>query len=491
MPDFIRKNGRRLLISLYALALFLLNFIRIFDNNFWGDETYTIRLAQMRLPAMFAETAGDVHPPLYYILVKLIGGLLGYRGEVFHFISLIPYGIILVLALTVLQKLYGMTTSLILITLASLLPTAVQYNVEVRMYSWGAFFVLLSYLFLWKIMSRNRWRDYAGFVIFSLSAAYTHYYCLISVAFFYLFLFGIALIRRKCFLKKTLLSCGVTVAGYMPWFFTLLQTLERTTDDFWMMWIPTLKECIAFFFKDSCQYLLFAILMAGVAAFFLRQILPSKTSGVAAKETTGEVFEVSVRLRRLTLNVDALWVLAGLFSMFGTIFVGIVVSRLIRPLFIVRYLYPVSIVAWLILGFCLSRLKGKIVYTAAVLCIIFLTCIPQYCTTYINEYAENESLKATLAVTAGEFKNGDVILTDLASINWTVSDYYYPGITHQLITLDELSNLTPGVSYWLILESPLSEDNGKQLSKQGYFWEEKVQNGILGTSTVSIYKLMS
>lgn len=482
MPDFIRKNGSRLLVSLYALALFLLNFVRIFDNNFWGDEAYTIRLAQMRLPAMFAETAADVHPPLYYMLVRLTGGLLGYRGTVFHFTSLIPYGIILVLALTVLWKRYGVTTSLILITLISLLPNAIQYNVEVRMYSWGALFVLLSYLFLWQILSRNNWVDYAGFVIFSLSAAYTHYYCLISVAFFYAALFFIALIKRKSFLKRTLLCCGVTVAGYLPWFFTLLQTLERTADDFWMMWIPTLKECIAFFFKDSSQYLLFAILIMGVAAFFLQQIHSPKT----ADEASGTL---SIRLPGFTLTADAIWVLAGLFGMFGTIIVGIVISKLIRPLFIVRYLYPVSIVAWLLLGFCLSRLKGKVIYTIAVLGILFLTCIPQYRAIYFKDRAENESLQATLTATVDELKSEDVILTDLAPVDWTISDYYYPGIVHQLITLDELTDLKSGPNYWLILSGPLAEDDCRQLSEQGYFWDEKVQNGILGTSTVSIYRL--
>lgn len=484
MPDFIRKNGSRILIILYTIALFLLNFIRIFDNNFWGDEAYTIRLAQMRLPIMFAETAGDVHPPLYYILVKLTGGILGYRGTVFHFTSLIPYGIVLVLALTVLWKHFGKTTSLILVTLASLLPTAVQYNVEARMYSWGSLFVLLSYLFLWRILQQNRWSDYVGFVFFSLAAAYTHYYCLISVAFFYIALFLVSLVKRKESLKKTVVCGLVTVAGYLPWFFTLLQTLERTADDFWMMWIPTLKECVAFFFSENSPYILFAILIIGVTVFFIQLIRSSKTD--TASETSGAL---SIRLPWFTLTTDAIWVISGLFSMFGTILVGIMVSRLIRPLFIVRYLYPVSIVAWLLLGFCLSKLKGRIIYTVVVLGILFLTCIPQYRTIYLNDRAENESLHATLAVTVGEIEAGDVILTDLAQIDWTVSDYYYPGISHSLLSWDSFPEPESGTEYWLILDAASAKDNVTKLTTQGYSLEEKVNNGILGTSAVSIYRL--
>lgn len=484
MPVFVRKNVSRILTVLYALLLFSLNFIRIFDNNFWGDEAYTIRLARMPLLSMFAETAGDVHPPLYYILVKLIGGILGYQGAVFHLISLIPYGVILVLALTVIWEQYGKPVSLMLITLASLLPTAVQYNVEVRMYSWGALFVLLSYMFLRRMLSQNRLGCAVGFVLFSLAAAYTHYYCLISVAFFYLALIVTALLNRRAFLKKTLLICAVTVVGYLPWFFTLLQTLERTANDFWMMWIPTLRESIAYFFSGQGQYLLFAILMMSAAAFLLYQI---RSSGAHEADTSSEA--PVIRLHRAALSADTIWVLAGLCSMFGTVLVGIAVSRLIRPLFIVRYLYPVSVTAWLLLGFCLSKLRGRIVYTAAVLGIVLLTGIPQYCAVCQSDRSQNESLQATLSATAGRIETGDIILTDLAPIDWTVSDYYYPDVPHQLIDWNSLPNLRSGTEYWLILDDTSAQENVSLLNAQSCCPEEIVSHGILGTSQVSIYRL--
>ena len=35
------------LLSVYSLVLFGMHFIRIFDNSFWGDESYTIQLVKM------------------------------------------------------------------------------------------------------------------------------------------------------------------------------------------------------------------------------------------------------------------------------------------------------------------------------------------------------------------------------------------------------------------------------------------------------------
>lgn len=483
MADFIRKNKIQILAILYTAALFLLNFIRIFDNNFWGDEAYTIRLTRMSIPDMLAETAADVHPPLYYMLVKLVSSILGYRGAVFHLTSLIPYGITLILAITVLWKRYGKVTSLVFITLASILPNAVQYNVEVRMYSWGALFVLLSYLFLRQILSRARAADYVGFVLFSLAAAYSHYYCLISIAFFYVTLIVVALFKHEILLRKILICCIAAVMGYLPWFFTLLQTFERTTDDFWMMWIPTIEECIGFLFSGSCQYLLFAILMGSMAAFFLQQLYASKTTA-AAKVSN----ELSVRLFGFFLSVDAIWVAAGAFSFFGTALVGIIVSKLIRPLFIVRYLYPVSIVAWLMLGFCVSKLKGRRVYAVIVLVLIFISGVPRYRDTYLSERAENVRMQETLDSTVSYMDSDDIILTSLAQIDWTISDYYYPGVPHQLISPEELPALATGKEYWIILETPLPESISSRLSSQEYAWEELVSDGILGTSTVFIYR---
>ena len=59
------KINREWLIYLYAIILCLVNFIRVFDNIFWLDEGFTIRLVRMNIPEMLAATAADVHPPLF------------------------------------------------------------------------------------------------------------------------------------------------------------------------------------------------------------------------------------------------------------------------------------------------------------------------------------------------------------------------------------------------------------------------------------------
>lgn len=80
---------------IYSVVLLLMNFIRIFDNNFWGDEAFTANLVQCSVPEIISKTAADVHPPLYYLFVKLAYTIFGKQGWVFHLVSLIPCAIII------------------------------------------------------------------------------------------------------------------------------------------------------------------------------------------------------------------------------------------------------------------------------------------------------------------------------------------------------------------------------------------------------------
>lgn len=452
----------RLAATVFATVLVILNLLRIFDNNFWGDEAFTIRLSGMSVPEMLRATAEDVHPPLYYGIVQLFCKVFGYTGVVYHLASFVPYVLVIVLALTVIWKWFGMEASVLLITLASLLETAVSFHVEVRMYSWGSLFMLASFLALYSIFTQNRTRDYVWFVLASLAGAYTHYYCLVSVAFFYVILIGLALIKREAYFKKTLIACLVTVAAYLPWLIVLLQTFQRTMGDFWMTNIPYLKDCLGYLFSGKLQYVLFGIMLLAVALTAWNQ-----------RKDFGKV----------------LWLAAGMSSIFGTILVGNLVSRIFRPVFIVRYLYPVAIIAWALLAVGIAGCKYKRLYCTILTVALLVTCIPQYVYTFQTEKSQDVLLAQTLEATSEITGEDAVILTNLEYLDWTVLDYYYPEVEHILLDTAEIPVLDKKHTYWLMLQGEILADVVTQLEVQGYAADTVVENGTLGTNPVRIYKL--
>lgn len=446
----------------FAVVLVILNLLRIFDNNFWGDEAFTIRLAKMSIPEMLQATAEDVHPPLYYGIVRLFCKAFGYGGVVYHLASFVPYVIVIIVALTVVWKTFGMEASVLLITLTSLLETAVSFHVEVRMYSWGSLFLLSSFLALYSIFTENRTRDYVWFVILSLAGAYTHYYCLVSVAFFYIALIGLACIKREAYFKKTLIACVVTVAAYLPWLIVLLQTFKRTMGDFWMTNIPYLRDCFAYLFSGSLQYVLFGMMLVSVM--------------------------IAAWYQKKDFN-KLLWLAAGMSSIFGTILVGNLVSRIFRPVFIVRYLYPVAVIAWLLLAVGIAGCRYKRLYCIVTLVALLVTCIPQYVYTYRTEKAQDVLLEQTLEATEEIIGEDAVILTNLEYLDWTVLDYYYPEVEHVLFTVEDVLALNEKYAYWLMLPGEVPAELRTQFETQGYVTEIVVENGTLGTNPVSVYKL--
>ena len=260
--DFI---FRKRVVGIYAAVLFLLNLARIFDNNFWGDEAYSLNLIQRTVPEIIKGTASDVHPPLYYMFLRLAHLLFGNQGWAYHLVSLIPCGIIILFAMTAFWKKFGAEAAAILITLACLSGNAVAYNMEVRMYSWGALFVLLCFYELYCILQRERILHYALFVASSLAAAYTHYYCLLSVAFFYAALLFLALFRRRVSLAKAMASSLCMAAGYLPWFVVLLKTMERIEGNYWITTIPTVKESLRYLFSNQFKPAAWGALLLGGA----------------------------------------------------------------------------------------------------------------------------------------------------------------------------------------------------------------------------------
>ena len=138
------------------------------------------------------------------------------------------------------------------------------------MYSLGAFFVLAAYLALHNILHSGKTSDWVIFSVASLCAAYTHYYALISVAFFYLALLSL-LPQDKSSFKKILITYCVAVVVYLPWLLVLLPTFKRAAADWWSTFIPSPINCIGFFFNPLGQSS-FSVLHS----FFISQHRPSR-----------------------------------------------------------------------------------------------------------------------------------------------------------------------------------------------------------------------
>jgi hypothetical protein len=470
----------RLTAVIYTVILFLMNFVRIFDNDFWGDEAFTIRLAKMSVPDMLRATAQDVHPPLFYLFEIAAYRLFGEHGWVFHLVPLVPYAIGLFFIMTVIWKRFGKSAAILMVTFTSLLSTAVTYNVEARMYSWAALFMLIAYYGLYLILVEGKRESYVVFVAASLGAAYSHYYAMMSVAFFYLALL-VLVIFKKMELRKMMLTYAATVIGYAPWLVTMVTTFKRTSEGFWMTSVPGIKESIYFFFATSGWYSkLMLLLTFGAVAY----VILDRVNIISCKQNGGAILSFPGK----SLSATAIWLIWGIVASLGTIALGEFISAVIRPAYIERYLYPVAVVLWLVCSVAVSRLPFKKIITGVVLAATLYACIPQYVNTYKNDKASDDILTSTVEYMRAVISTDDVMLTNGSHLAWTILDYYMPGVSYRQIS-SGYDEFDPETRYWLVWTGDLSEGDLSWLSSCGYSCEETYHNGILGTNRVHVYFL--
>ncbi len=217
----------------------------------WFDEAASLRLADsVTWGELLARSIRDVHPPLFYFLLKswvLITEPLGPSFILARaFTILINLGFLYATFLLVKEIIKNSSSPLSkftpIVTVIYLLSS--QHIAEqawsARMYGLGGLLFMLSNLMLLKILQEHRnplWR-YLSFSLLTLAASFTHYFLLLSI--FAQTAFIIWSYRQKeefaCSREKLakLLSCFIpTVLGYVTWAPTLIAQFSSIQKDYW------------------------------------------------------------------------------------------------------------------------------------------------------------------------------------------------------------------------------------------------------------------
>lgn len=181
------SKNRSLLLLLAAAILLIaaaLRFHRLGEQSFWNDEGNSARLSERSIPLILEGTASDVHPPLYYLLLRGWRELAG--DSEFGLRALSAFLGVGATALTLaLGRLFMASRPagfLLGGLLAAIHPALVYYSQEARMYQALAFWGLLStwLLFVWLRQKRSSPRLYSvpalAYLLAAAGGLYTHYF---------------------------------------------------------------------------------------------------------------------------------------------------------------------------------------------------------------------------------------------------------------------------------------------------------------------------
>ena len=121
-------------ILFFSLIGFGLRLQKLSFQPLWGDEGWSFYFAAQSLPQLLALTAVDIHPPLYYALLKVWLFIAGSGPEPARFLSVV-FGTALIPVAGILgHRLFEVRVGAAAVAVVSVMPLAVYYSQEVRMY---------------------------------------------------------------------------------------------------------------------------------------------------------------------------------------------------------------------------------------------------------------------------------------------------------------------------------------------------------------------
>jgi|SRR5579872_1642032 len=230
------KNNKALWLILIAAAL-----VRLYNLSaisLWHDEAFSALLIRYPWGEMIHRIGLDVHPPLYYIVLRLWYYIFGWSILSLRGFSVL-FGILTVLATYLFMQaaFERRALSLSAALLIALSPFQIQYVTEARMYTFGTFLLMLSAYFLVKAFKTDKWKFWVAFAAATSAGLYTHYYLFFSSAGLGLFGFYYLWKNHHTNFKayRRFISAWILVfLSYIPWLKTFWFQFHQVQNNYWI-----------------------------------------------------------------------------------------------------------------------------------------------------------------------------------------------------------------------------------------------------------------
>lgn len=144
-------------------------------QSIWFDEGYSILLARQPFSELFALTAVDAHPPLYYLLLKVWDMTFGWSEMVLRSLSALCMAGAVTTVLVLTKKLFGVRVMLVSVPFLVLAPFLLRYGYEVRMYALATLIGAAGTLALVKARESQRIRWWVLYAVLVALGMYTLY----------------------------------------------------------------------------------------------------------------------------------------------------------------------------------------------------------------------------------------------------------------------------------------------------------------------------
>lgn len=368
-----KKELAGILFFLLGAGMLICSAFLCFSSDIWYDEVFSLGLVRKPVKELISITARDVHPPLYYLILKLFltavpENAVAMQVAAAKLVSWLPFLCVLLLAVFPVKKYFGMLSAGLFFFLTMSMPGLSEYTVEIRMYGYAALFVTMAMTEAWGVLTEGRRMNWILMTGAALCACYTHYFACVAVCMVYLYVLIVLIVgKKKKELQSFFVSTVVCVICYLPWLLTVVtRQVSQVKESYWIQPVSlrTLGGCVKFLFAPAFSSGKFSaviavvlfLLFAGEVLSAIFHLLSRKKQGssmedlqITEEETPSakgmrETKEAAQDTDRLIFSLGCIAPLAGILMF------GFLTSILIKPIFVYRYMIPAVPCMWLSLA---------------------------------------------------------------------------------------------------------------------------------------------
>lgn len=429
--DKIKEKLKSITLNQWHIAVIVIGIIFVslgaFHSNLWFDESYSVGLARHTFGEIWSIGGHDVHPILYYWMLRIVYLITGGTIMAYRIFSVIPIAIMIILGYTHIRKDFGEKTGFIFSFLSAFLPEMAQYAIEIRMYSWAILAVTILAIYAYRLTKEDNTKNWIIFGLSSLASIYLHYYGLMAAGLINVFLLIYLIVKRR---KKGIIfiiSFGILQGlAYLPWLVNFATQLSNVSSGYWIGFsfpktpMELLSSQLAGYVKTS-DYT--GLLVPTVLALELYAYMIYKTYKYAKAKEDLTSFKWSVIVY------------------FAVILAAIIITALMKTsILYYRYLFVITGLYIFAVSFILGKEENKIEIVAILSVIAILGVYNNIVMMKDNyDYSNqepikylNENVKEGDTIVYADFGGGSVVAVQFAdnqvyfynADNWGVEEAY-------------------------------------------------------------------
>jgi len=219
--------------KLWPLPILLLaTLARLYGSTasaIWCDEGSSLLMSQYSPSLIWAHSAHDVHPPLYFFLLHVWIDVFGDSLFSIRLLSVLPGIATVGLGMWLVHQVATRHAAIVAGVLLALLPIAVRYSQEVRMYSlMGLWLLGATIALVYWIKKPERHRYLVIYVLLMTASFYTHYFTGLCALSHWAYLLMVRSEKHRLITRPAWwVANSFIVLLYAPWIPGLIDLLQH------------------------------------------------------------------------------------------------------------------------------------------------------------------------------------------------------------------------------------------------------------------------